>query len=104
MSKKISTELATEDLLQLLQSTPENIIIETEDDIYNFISFYNIQSGENKIHRKILQKLYMKWSKNPVNHKTFVKRFGSYFESIALHYNINESRSEERRVGKECRL
>lgn len=96
--KKLANELTTEDLLNTLQDNSiqkyRNIEV-TQDNVYNFISFYNFQAGIDKVSQKAIQKLYKKWSKSPITQLKFTTHFNTYFlpykEGSYTYYLLNES-------------
>jgi hypothetical protein len=61
------------------------------NDIVSFLSFYDIQLGEDKVTLRMLFHLYKLWSKNPVSRETFAKQMGIYIgKSIRGYYFINK--------------
>jgi hypothetical protein len=65
-------QLDNKQLLDLLETNNEQVDLHVlNDDISNFLRFYNIVPGENQIEKRILHRLYKKWSKEPMNQAGF---------------------------------
>src|SRR5271166_3142275 len=79
MNKKIITELTDEELLKIINKAPETEQLYFRNDVTDFISFYNIKSGKYKISTKLLYKLYVKWSENPISLIVFTKTLTDLF-------------------------
>lgn len=81
--KKSITELSEKELLDLLGSNPDQLkIYEWNTDIMEFISVYNLKSGNEYITTKLLYRLYCLWSKNPVKRKTLTNTLMDLFPSV----------------------
>jgi hypothetical protein len=82
---RIPKDLSTEELLNSLENAEEieSYNREHKDDLLSevllFISHFDLQKGEYKIHQKYIYKLYRSFSKNPVNSPTFLNTFSSVF-------------------------
>lgn len=59
------------------------------NDIVSFLSFYQIQLGEDKVRFRMLYHLYRLWSKDPVSKETFGKQIALYLGPSHGSYNIN---------------
>jgi len=61
------------------------------NDIVSFLSFYEIQLGEDKVRFKMLYHLYKLWSKDPVSKETFARQMSMYLGiSHRGYYSINK--------------
>lgn len=83
MKPKNLTELTDAELLDLV-SNPDTSTIKVYDypnDIIKFISVYNLKSGIEPIQTRLLHKLYIHWSKNPVQQKEFAYTLFDIFPS-----------------------
>lgn len=88
--KKHISELTDEEIVDLAQN-PETVSSENsdlQDNIQEFIQFYNLKEGTEKIHVKMLKKLYSHWDKNKTGYggvyltmklQMFLPKQGSYF-------------------------
>lgn len=99
MSKSLKpiTELTAEELLDLISENPKEVSnIEYNNDILEFISLYNIQSGENQILVPLIYELYRKWSKKPLHRNQFGMEMSKFFVSVryglGTTYRINKSK------------
>lgn len=101
--KKSLTELTEKQLLDIIGSESSNIKIYTwPNDIMDFISVYNIKSGQERITSKLLYKLYSLWSQDPIKRKTFTDTLMDLFPStkdglstiILLNKNILNLKEE----------
>lgn len=83
----------TEDLLQLLEVAPDNQPDKyIDDDVYNFVVFYNLHPGDNIISTKAIYNLYKKWSKNPLKKQKFIGKLINYLPLQSRNnLKINES-------------
>jgi len=80
--KKSITELSDKELLDLVGNNPEQVTIyEWPTDVMEFISVYNLQTGNERITSKLLYRLYCLWSKNTVTRKTLTKTLTDLFPS-----------------------
>lgn len=79
--KKAITELSDEEIIKLAHQSSETKI-EHSNDIMEFVSVYNLKTGEERITTKLLYNLYSKWSQNPVTRKTFALVLIDLFPSI----------------------
>lgn len=69
MNKKLN-DLTEEELLSVLEGSTVKVHA-APNDILEFVDFYKLQPGEEKVTGKLLYNLYLKWSKNPVSKMTF---------------------------------
>lgn len=84
MSKKVlPQELNTEELLSQLEKSPSNSNEEQiTDNILEFLSFYNIKSGDNQVKKRLLYKMFIAWNKgNSYGYKYFATKLGLYFKN-----------------------
>lgn len=82
MSKKVLTELSDEELNKLLDNSIESNTVYITNDINDFISTFNIKSGSYRVPSKLLYKIYMQWSKDPLRPKTFTNCLTDLFPVI----------------------
>lgn len=91
--KKLPNQLSTEELLKQVDeiklSETDNIII--EDNIVEFLSYYNIRAGNNPVNRKPIYKMYKAWNKSNsnVSSKQFGHKLGEYFKADHNYIYIN---------------
>lgn len=87
--KKSLTELSEKELLDIVANEPSKIkVYSWPNDVLEFISVYNLKTGEERIIGKLLYKLYKLWSKNPINKKTFVSTLTDLFPSMQNGPNL----------------
>lgn len=66
MSKlKPVTEISNAELLDLLQPGEQKPIYESKTDVLEFLSFYRLKEGENRVTGTLLYNLYKRWSQKP---------------------------------------
>jgi hypothetical protein len=67
--KKVPRELELEELLKALESAPENVSetsTEYRNDLLAFLSFYNLQNGNEKVNKTLIKRMYREWSDDPI--------------------------------------
>lgn len=98
MSKlKPITEISNEELLDLILENPKQVAtFNYSNDVLEFISTYNIQSGEHQILLPLIYNLYKKWSQKPIHRITFGTEMSKLFVSVqygkGTTYRINKSK------------
>jgi hypothetical protein len=88
-SKRLPNEQSLEELLKTLEDTKDESIVGVTDDVFYFISAFNILPGENKVKKGTLHQLYKTWSKQPVNRKVFSEKLAEHFLTAIImgtHY------------------
>lgn len=93
--KKLPNEQSLEELLNSLNSEEEVNVVSASDDVFSFVSHFNIQPGEELVLKVALYDLYKKWSTQPVNRETFSVRTNKLFiehvKGQKKYYKINLS-------------
>lgn len=93
--KKSLRNATVEELIKLAES-PTNAdteIYNYPSDILQFLSEYNIKSGEERVPNSFLYRLYKKWSENPLSQRSFsnhlvdIFQFTRYGPYYAMHIN-----------------
>lgn len=86
---KSLTELTEAELLELIKDEPNTITVyDWANDVMEFISVYNLKSGEEQITTKLLYKLYRLWSKNPVTNAILTNTLTDLFPSRRNNANV----------------
>lgn len=85
--KSLNNLLDEEELLKALES--EGTTTESDDDVVQFISQFEIKPGENPLRRGVLYPIYNKWSKTPVTFNSFNKSISRFFKSNTRYIFIN---------------
>ena len=82
MSKKV-TELTNEELIDRLKDPllKEENKDDFERNVFGFIVYFNFKNGENPVNKRFLYELYKAWSGQKLQYRTFLSRFGFYFEA-----------------------
>lgn len=93
MLNKLITELTEEELLKLLEDKEgDNFnLTDYKNDLLEFISFYQLRPGTNKVTPAILFELYKLWSKKPIKQKAFTKQMGEMLpteRTFSLRYYL----------------
>ena len=92
MKKIVPKELTEEELLKALENqNEERSVIDHEDDILSFLSFYNITNGNEKVLKKLLFKIYREWSDNPLKNPSFSSRISLYLDNDDRGFFVNQS-------------
>jgi len=87
MKNKIITELSNEELLNSLEG--EESVEHYKDDILNFISFYNIKTGDERVPGSTVYFLYKNWSKVQLKEREFYNKFNKLFNKKRSDYLLN---------------
>lgn len=89
-------QLSNEQLIELLESKKDEKL-ETqhlqEDDLSNFLSFYNITQGLDEGNMKELFKLYKHWSSNPMKVREFRYHLNKTFKIDSNSILLNKSKA-----------
>jgi hypothetical protein len=83
MSKKLSNQVSIEELLNSIKdgNLKEDDYSFANDNILEFLSFYNIKPGTNKVPTSVLYKIFKSWTKsNNYGPKYFAISLRQYFE------------------------
>lgn len=88
------TEISNEELLDLLKDdSSQTSNFQYQNDILEFISFYQITQGDYKITARLLYKLYKYWSKSPISQNSMSNDLALFFaKSSASIFLINKPR------------
>lgn len=92
-SKQLPNEQSLEELLKTLEETKEESIVGVSDDVFIFISTFNILPGNETVLKKAMYDLYKNWSKDPVSSYTFslkmTKHFKTHMKGPKHYYELN---------------
>lgn len=80
-----------ENLLNILEGK-EQVIVSYKNDILNFIKFYKLKSGNKRVKRTLIKRLYRNWSKDPDKH--FGYKLGRYFQGKDGYFLLNRDPTE----------
>lgn len=95
--KKPITEYTNEELLKTITNEP-TVNLEPVNDVLDFISVYNIQSGTHKVASNLLYKTYQMWSQNPLPAKAFTYEMQDFFPLIESYYSLNKDPLELKKL------
>jgi len=94
-SKRLPNEQSLEELLKTLEDTKDESIVGVTDDVFSFISTFNILPGNETVLKKALYDLYKSWSKDPISSYKFslkmTKHFKSHMKGPKHYYELNLS-------------
>jgi len=91
-------ELNDEELIEILKSSDEPIVIESLDDVHEFVLAFNIKEVEEKSHVrcKDIYNLYKKWRAQSMYiqyYNIFFKKFSKHFQKCHnrkyVYYNLD---------------
>ena len=92
-SKRLPNEQTLEELLKTIEESQDESIVGVSDDVFIFISTFNILPGNNRILKRTMYALYRSWSKTPSSKQGFGRRMCEHFESTYSqgkeYYKIN---------------
>jgi hypothetical protein len=93
MKQKLPNELSLDDLLnQITENNNKTVATEKviEDNVLEFLSYYNITKGTEPVKRRVLYKMYKAWSKAQ-NYTAyyFGRRLAMFFQSDEQNVFIN---------------
>lgn len=92
-SKQLPNEQTLEELLKTLEQTKEESIVGVSDDVFSFISTFNILPGNYHVLKSAMYDLYRKWSKDPVTRTKFGLKMNKHFKTYAkgpyIYYGLN---------------
>ncbi len=108
MSKfKPITEISETELLDLIKTNPAavpgianvvKLLYESGTDINEFLSFYQISEGENRVTGTLLYNLYKRWSLNPRSRVQFTNEILEFFPiiryGVGYVFFINKTKNE----------
>lgn len=86
--KKSITQLSEQELLDIIGSKQPVKVYVYPDDVMEFISVYNLKSGQEPVTTKLLYKLYTFWSKDPVLRRRFTHTLTDLFPSSATNKSV----------------
>ena len=93
MNKKPTNQLEIQQLLDLLKENPEeNQTNQNRDEIYKFLSNYDLKPGDNRISGKLLYQLYKIGSIEHISESEFYSRLSLYLYKISntKYYLVNK--------------
>jgi hypothetical protein len=79
VSKRLPNEQSLEDLLKTIEESEEKNIVGVSDDVFSFITHFNILPGEELVLKSVLYDLYCSWSKTPISKFAFGSKAAKYF-------------------------
>jgi hypothetical protein len=79
-SKRLPNEQSLEELLKTLEDTKDESIVGVTDDVFSFISTFNILPGKETVLKKSVYDLYKSWSKDPVSNYAFSLKMTKHFK------------------------
>lgn len=91
--KRLPNNASLDELLNTIEESEEKDVIGVSDDVFSFLSHFNILPGENLVLTSVIFDLYKSWSENPINKIAFLKRMNKHFFLNAIkgkkYFNIN---------------
>src|ERR1017187_7676534 len=66
------------DLSDLLESLKKEDVVESDNDVVSFLSYFNIKPGDELTASWFLYRLYRGWSKKPVKQRSFSLEISKY--------------------------
>jgi hypothetical protein len=92
--KRLPSEQSLDELLKTLEDSEEkNIVGVTTDDVFSFISTFNILPGNEPVLKNSLYNLYRNWSNEPLSRNSFGVRMSKHFLSHQIgpkqYYKLN---------------
>lgn len=91
--RQLPNNLTLEELLSTIEKSEEKNIVSYTDDVFSFISHFNINPGENLVLTSVLFDLYKNWSNNPVSKIKFGLKINKHFfkhqKGKRVYYKIN---------------
>lgn len=93
------SELSIEELLKIAETSQFSpLIYKSKTDVIEFISFYQLKLGDNKVTSALLYNLYRRWSNNPIPRQSFTKEVTELFPvtrwGIGYLFGLNKSKEE----------
>ena len=92
-SKRLPNEQSLEELLKTIEDTKDESIVGVTDDVFIFISTFNVLPGTHTVLKKAMYTLYKNWSKDPVSSYTFSlkmsKHFKTHMKGPKHYYELN---------------
>jgi hypothetical protein len=76
----LPSEHELEELLESIKEKEEISSVGYRDDVFSFLTFFNIEPGEQTVPKRTVYALYSKWSECPLNTIQFNMKMGAYFE------------------------
>lgn len=77
--RQLPNNLTLEELLNTIEKSEDKNVVGVSDDVFSFISHFNVLPGNNKVLISTLYKLYKNWSSEPITKHTFVYRMSRHF-------------------------
>lgn len=92
-SKQLPNEQTLEELLKTLEQTKEESIVGVSDDVFSFISTFNILPGNEPVLKNAVFDLYKSWSNDPVSRTSFGLKMNKHFQGYSTagrnYYKLN---------------
>lgn len=93
--KKLWTDITEKELLESLQSNSDEPSIEVKDitdktDVVDFMSYFNVRSGDKEVRIRVLYYAYKDWSPNPIKYTQFCTQIAKYLMRTKDKVFINE--------------
>jgi len=85
MSEAKSSKLGSSKIQELLDivKQEEDSVLTYQDDVLQFLDFYNIKPGRHYIKTSILRQLYYNWSHEPIQSMILTARLNDYLRSLS---------------------
>lgn len=91
--KRLPNNASLDELLNTIEESEEKDVIGVSDDVFSFLSHFNILPGENLVLKSVVYDLYRTWSKEPLDRTRFSLRLGKHFirqtTNGRLYFKIN---------------
>lgn len=82
-------KISDDELLKALETAKETKEPPKSSEILRFIDTFKITQGPYKTGSKFIYDIYRKWSKKPLDQRSFAKEFGNYFSRKSEKYELN---------------
>lgn len=94
--KRLPSEQSLDELLNTLERSEEKSIVgPTSDDVFSFISTFNILPGDEPVLKNVIYELYKNWSNDPLNRVKFGIKMSKHFLNHQIgpkqYYKLNTS-------------
>ena len=77
--KQLPNNASLEELLKSIEESEEKNVVGITDDVFSFLSHFNILPGENLVLTSVVFDLYKNWSKDPVSRTAFGLKISKHF-------------------------
>lgn len=79
--RRLPNEQSLDELLQTIEETKQESIVGVTDDVFSFISAFNILPGTETVLKSAIYSLYKSWSKDPVSKYVFSVKIGKHLHT-----------------------